>query len=155
MTARARLVLVLPLCLVVVAIGCTGTSKSNSAIVTGKITYNKTALGGGTITFHTADKTGIYPVAISPDGTYMGTDLPPGDMTVSIETTSVKAAKSAQDYGGAAPGGGKGTSPAPKGYNQVSGKYVEIPAKYADPKTSGQKITLTSGKQTKNWDLTD
>jgi hypothetical protein len=152
MTARARLLLVLPLLFAIVAIGCGGKGRSNTAIIEGTITYKGTKLGGGNITYNPVSGAGAYQVAIGNDGTYMVTEVPPGDAVVTVETESVKRAAEKPAYGGK---GDMKMSPAPKGYEPKVGTYVEIPAKYADKEKSGLKYTVQSGKQTKNWELTD
>jgi hypothetical protein len=150
MTARARLALVLPLLLAIAAVGCSKGGRSNSAIIEGTVKYKGTKLGGGNITYYPVSGAGSYQVSISPDGTYMLTDVPSGDALVTVETESVKRASEKREYGK----GGK-MSPAPKDYQQVTGTYVEIPAKYADKDKSNLKYTVQSGKQKKDWDLTD
>jgi hypothetical protein len=154
MTARARLVLVFPLLLAIFAVGCTKGGRTNTGIVQGTVKYKGTKLGGGTITFWPVSGSGTYAIQISPDGSYMGTDIPPGEMIVTVETESVKRAANKQAYGKG--DGSKMTSPAPKDFQPPpAGTYVEIPAKYPDKEKSGLKYTVESGKQTKDWDLTD
>jgi hypothetical protein len=142
------LVLILPLSLVLVA-GC-GSNKSAPAKVSGKITYQNAPVTGGTIVFHGADG-GIYSCGILADGTYEGTDLPAGDLKVTIETESINPNRKMPAYGGKA-----GTqSPKPEGATTGGGTYVKIPPKYADKDQSGLTVTLAKGKQTKDFTLTD
>jgi hypothetical protein len=145
-----RLLLVLPLFLVL-ASGCTR-NPGAPASLSGKVTYKGTAVTGGTVTVHTKDGAG-YSIPIKPDGTYSGTDLPAGDMVLTVETESVNKDKKTPVYGGRA--GGQSMSPVPEGVKAGGGGYVKIPAKYADKAKSGLTVTLSKGKQTKDLELTD
>jgi hypothetical protein len=110
---------------------------------------------GGTVTFHPVN--GPADVAIiKMDGTYSISDVVPGEMLVTIETESVAGkGKSEKGYGN-----GKykyKSSPVPdyaKGRAQ-KGEYTKIPEKYANKNRSGLAATLTAGRNTKNFDLTD
>jgi hypothetical protein len=137
--------------LLVLALGCGATSNTPST-VTGSVTYNDKPVTGGTITFQ-AEGGGNYPLSIQPDGTYSSiSEMPPGEMAVSIETESLNKDKKKPDYGG---GRGPGTMEPPPGVGGDVGTYVKIPPKYGDPKKSGLTATLAKGKNTKNFDLKD
>src|ERR1700682_6061894 len=96
---KARLfTLILPP-LLVLALGCGATSNTPST-VTGSVTYNDKPVTGGTITFQ-AEAGGTYPFTIQPDGTYSSiSEMPTGEMAVSIETESLNKDKKTPDYGG-------------------------------------------------------
>jgi hemoglobin len=94
--------------------------------ISGKATYKGQPLPGGTIGLHTKDGLAVS-TPLSEDGTYVAAKVPPGEYVVTLETESVKA----------------------------TAKYVKIPAKYGDPKTSGLKYTVIKGKQQFDIDLTD
>ena len=83
---RTRL---LPLALLLLAaafLGCSG-NKLAPAKVSGNITYDGKPLKAGTLQFHT--KEGVaYDGRISPDGTYSASDLPEGEMVVTVITES-------------------------------------------------------------------
>ena len=124
--------------------------------ISGQITYNGKPLTGGTITFYT-DGAGNYPLAIGTDGTYEGTGLPSGDLGVSIETDSVKRQMSASSYHDAR-GHKMEMGPVPAAFQQkqaAQAEFVAIPKKFANPKTSGQSVTLEPGRNTKNFELKD
>jgi len=149
MTSKARLVLLVPVFLVLVS-GCQKGNPNALAKLSGKVTYKGAPVTGGNLML-TAKKGGaINSIIISPDGTYSLTDLPEGEMTVTIETESIKES-GAEEYGGKK----MPTSPQPKGANIVKGKYVKIPDKYNNINTSGLSVTLTAGDNTKDFDLTD
>jgi hypothetical protein len=142
--------------------------------LSGKITYGGNAVTAGSLMFYTANS-GVYPAVISSDGTYSATDLPAGDLVVTIETESANPNVKKVDYkGGAGPGagmypgapkpgagagpkgGGQPVSPAGEGSPQVSaGPYVKIPAKYSDKNKSGLTVKLSPGKNTQDFDLKD
>jgi hypothetical protein len=147
-----RLMRIFPLFLVL-AFGCGSNNPNAPASVSGEVTYKGSPVRGGTVTFHSQDA-GSYKVMIHPDGTYSGTDLPAGEMLATIETESAKTIADKSAYGdyenyklSPPPDGRKTTS--------TSGQYVEIPEKYANKNRSGLKVTLTSGRQTHNFDLTE
>ena len=160
MCITRRLSLLLPFGLLVV-LGC-GETKGTVARLSGSVKYKGTPVTAGTIIFTVkgegSDPAGTYPVPITPDGTYSASQLPAGELRVSIETESAnpKNRRSSEQYGG---GRGKDMmkrSPAPEGVGTApKGAYVKIPDKYKDPKTSGLTVTLTNGKNTKDFDLTD
>jgi hypothetical protein len=157
---KARLVALLPFCLGM-ALGCGGSSNTPGK-VEGKITYNGTALGGGTIRFESPSGGGVYGAGIKPDGTYSITDMSSGDMVVTIETESINPNKQIPSYGGA-PGDPMSKAMAPRaelekqgvGKATSGGNYVKIPDKYNNPQTSGLKVTVGKGNQTENFTLTD
>jgi hypothetical protein len=155
--------LALPLSLVIVA-GCK--TSATPAKVSGKVTYKNEPVPAGTVTFHT-EKGGIFYYPLNPDGTYSGSDLPTGEMVVTIDTESANPeGRPKTTYGGAAGRGKEGATgedymkkmkqmgKVPEG--PVSqGKYVKIPKKYSDKTTSPFKVTLNKGNNTHNFDLTD
>jgi hypothetical protein len=161
-----RLIPVLPLFLVL-ALGCSG-NKNAPSTVSGKITYKGEQVTKGTVTFHPAEGP-PYPIAIGSDGTYSMTDVPTGDMVVTVETESAKQ-QTMPTYGGRmgkqaeaeankgeakgrmGPGGG---SPAPSDFQQGGGKYTKIPDKYSKKETSPLKTNLTRGKNTFDIPLED
>ncbi len=140
-----------PLVVILIA-GCGSSNPNAPASITGKVTYKNAPVTAGNIKFHAPDA-GVYPTGINPDGTYSISDIPAGDLVVTIETESVNLKK--QSYGGGQ-GKDKQFSPMPEGANVVAqGAYVKIPAKYSDKTKSDLKVTLKHGKQEKDFDLTD
>jgi hypothetical protein len=143
------------------ALGCSSSGNPNApARVSGKLTYKNQPIKGGTMLLHTAE--GVpYNAQISPDGTYSATDIPTGELIVTVDTESLNPAK-------AAPKGAQADARMkqmqqleqrrPDGADpgqDLSANYIKLPTKYASPKTSPLKVTLSAGKQTKDFDLTD
>lgn len=137
------------------SLGCSPSNPNAPATISGNVSYQGKPVKGGTLTFHT-NGFGSYPVLIRPDGTYAATDMPAGDMVVTVETESINPDKKKPIYGDK-DSGSKVMSPVPEGVNPKAnlGEYVKIPPKYADQKKSGLTATLTTGKQSKDFDLTD
>lgn len=163
MTPLIRFALPVPLVVLIIA-GCTGSSKT-PCTVSGKVTYKGQPVTGGSIAFNptSEDQQGMYGYDIKPDGTYEGTSsLPVGEYIVVIDTESLNPNKAKQDAGGM---GGKNEKMQQmyrekmkqmgKGGNPPQGTYVQIPKKYSDKKTSDLKAKLTSGKNVKDFELTD
>ena len=95
---KIRLALFVAICLSLIA-GCSGGGNPQApARISGQVTYNGTAVPAGTIVFHSEDK-GSYPAPIT-DGRYEVTDVPTGDLKVTVETESVNPAKKKPDYAG-------------------------------------------------------
>jgi hypothetical protein len=123
--------------------------------VSGKVTKNGSPVKGGTMAFH-AKEGGVYRTAIRPDGTYSITDLPAGQMDVTIETESVKPSKKAT-YGKAKASKNPIISKGPEGQAPQGepAEYVPIPLKYGAKATSGLNVTLSAGEQEHNFELTE
>lgn len=160
-----------------IVVGCAPSNPNAPARLTGRVTYNGSAVTGGTVTFHPKDG-GSFSVGIAADGTYTAFDVIEGEMGVTVETESINPNKKMPEYkGGSSSGpgkmygqgkfgpkspsgsgapGGKGAQmgPAPEGAN-IQTVYMKIPAKYAKPETSGLSVTLKKGEQTKDFELTD
>jgi hemoglobin len=92
--------------------------EDGAGTVSGKVTYKGKPLPAGTVAFHSKDGKAIS-TKLSEDGTYAAEKVPAGEYNLAVETDSAKG----------------------------SPKYVAIPAKYADPKTSGLTYTVKKGKQ--------
>lgn len=150
---KSRLPLVLPLLCLVVALGCYK-NPAAPATLAGKITYKGAPVTAGMVTFFPKNG-GVYTAVIDPNGSYAVSEIPTGEMVVTIETESANPNRKVPTYGGKA--GGEGMSPVPQGQGSgtAGGAYVKIPAKYADKDKSGLTVTVTPGKQTKDFELTD
>jgi hypothetical protein len=121
--------------------------------LTGQIKYKDKPLGGGTITFYHPEG-GVYPFPIDPEGTYAASDLPIGNLTVTIETETARTAHPTEYADGR--GHKMQLSPKPEEAKKqagVEGSYVKIPPKYAGETTSGLSVTLAGGRNTHNFDL--
>jgi len=159
-------------------LGCQEKGNPNApAKVLGKVTYKGELVTIGTLTFYGADGS-INSCSINPDGTYIGTDFPIGEMTITIDNEFANPDRKKIDYKGGTGGmGGKmasmygkkaaagpvsGThkevaksSPVPEYANAQTGTYVKLPAKYAKKETSDAKLTLVKGENKKDIELTD
>lgn len=146
--------------------GCSSGNPSAPARISGKISYAGKPLKAGVLRFHTAQGN-VYDGLISPDGTYTATDLPVGELIITVETESINPAN--------VPGGGakmsaenerrirmmgKVSQSAPAGSGGSTGptasdNYMKIPDKFNNSKTSPLSVTLERGRQVKNIELTD
>lgn len=158
-------------------LGC-GSKKSAPAQLSGKVTYKGAAVTGGTLAFHS--DAGAYTAVINADGTYTVTDLPEGEVVVTVDTEDMNPERKIPEYneksGGAlgtkygksaqppappqgSPPGGKTkqeSSPVPEGAPKAEvGQYVKIPRTYSDKTKSSLKVTLQAGKQQHNFELKD
>jgi hypothetical protein len=138
--------------------GCFQKNPNAPGRVSGKVKYGGKAVPAGNIAFHHPDK-GTYRSTLDSDGTYAITDVPTGEMVVTVETESVNPSKKKPTYGGdkgskmyqermAAEKGTAAARVAPQ-------TYLKIPAKYANTKTSPLTMTIVAGRQVKEFDLTD
>lgn len=169
MIQHSRLALMV-LVVSVIALGCGQKRNPNApANVSGRITYKGGPLKGGNVTFHPASG-GVYSFAIRPDGNYTATDVPDGDMVVTVNTESLNPAKQEKPrvYGeGQAVGDGKPLAvPSPDFIKSklknpppdvpvAQPEYMKIPEKYSDKTKSGLSVTLSPGNQTRSFDLKD
>jgi hypothetical protein len=154
MTAIVRLVLVagLPLALAFGPLGC-GKTSTLPVKVSGQITYNKKPVKGGSINFYLvgAGSAGAYGISINSDATYSITDMPAGEMVVTVETDSALPLKAQAQMQGH-----KMTlSPGNPNYKSDAAEYVKIPDKYKSKSTTPLKVTLNPGQNKQDFDLTD
>ncbi|HMF11173.1 MAG TPA: hypothetical protein VKE94_02675 [Gemmataceae bacterium] len=121
-----RLLLNLLLVALLTAAGCgkpTGT-------ISGKVYFKDKPLSSGIVTFLTT--TDAYRGFIKDDGSYTVSKVPVGDVTIIVTVNP---------------------QPNPAAKSASQSKPVTIPEKYGDPKTSGQKHTVTAGDQQKDIKL--
>jgi hypothetical protein len=121
------------------ALGCGG----GNGHVSGEVKYNGQPLAAGTITFLFQDGEKQVMRADVIDGKYT---LPPtqtGNAKVTVTATAPNTSHGALPTGAPAPA----VSVSPE-------KYVPIPAKYANPDSSGLTYDVKSGTQTKSFELT-
>jgi hypothetical protein len=152
MLSTGRLLLVLPLFLVLMS-GCRKGNPNTPASLSGTVKYKGQLVKGGTLALYSKKGGAVNSITIRPDGTYSGTDLPEGEMEVTIETESLNPNKEKPE------GYDKGMKMSPKpegaGSDPGKGEYVKIPPKYADKTTSKLTVTLKSGENTQDFNLTD
>jgi hypothetical protein len=133
-----------------------GCGKTKDATVSGKVTYHGQPVTGGSLTLHPTDGGPDYPVTLNPDGTFQVAGAPLGEMKVTVETESLRnmPAPGSNPYGNfKLPPGQKPEAPPPS--TEDMGKYVKIPRKYQDVKTTPLTWTLKKGSEIKDFDLTD
>jgi hypothetical protein len=165
---KVRILLFVPLFAALLAPGCK--SSSTPARVSGTVKYNGKLVTGGTIAFHLTGGEatgGNYSCTIKGDGTYSGTDFPSGECIVTVETESINPNPKDRPKDIKMEGGGgvfdpkemlnkrRGMGGVPEDAGKTTGEYVEIPKKYADPKSSTITKTLTRGSNKVDIDLTD
>jgi hypothetical protein len=150
--------------------GVTGCSKSGK--VTGTVKLDGKIIPIGTITFHPAKGAAVS--AEIEDGKYTVEKVPPGECTVTVDTSRYrnesKSAGKEGPGGMAMPPGVKMPTPgqgAPaemqdamnQGKDQQKERLarlknmIDVPKDFGDPKTSGLTYTITSGSQEIDIDL--
>ena len=142
--------------------GC-GKSGSAGNSVNGSVVYKGNPVTGGTMLFHGGDNK-VYPASLGGDGKYTCPSVPAGDYTVTIDTKVLKDVVDPEammkKFGG---NGGSEKLPEAltkdlakmKEVGKGMPKYVPIPEKYANSKTSTLTVKVGSGSNTQDLQLTD
>jgi hypothetical protein len=141
--------------LLLLVAGC-GPSKPK-ADVSGKVTYQSKPVPGGNVIFEASDGKQFTGSIDPADGAYtvLGIEVG-GEMKVAIENKSLQPQGAAMNpmadpskFGGKQPPPGSGPMKPPEGITMTggTGKYIQLPSKYYDPKTSGITFTPQKGKQ--------
>jgi hypothetical protein len=147
--SRSSALLLLGFAAAVFAAGC-GEPKGT---VTGVVKYKDKIVKGGTVTFVSKSGKASGSSSIAEDGTYTVSNIPVGEVQISVETSSMKPSgmdvghkyqppKEAPPEAAAGLGGGKSKD-----------RYVAIPESYADPMRSGLAYTVQVGQQEHPIDL--
>ncbi|MFO0936840.1 MAG: hypothetical protein U0798_10040 [Gemmataceae bacterium] len=106
----------------------------------------------------TKDNT-AYSGKIDSDGTYTASDLPAGELVVTVDTEALKpkaaTGSMADKYNKMQAAQMKSAPGKTNSQDENTTNYVKIPTKYNNAKTSPLTITLTSGRQVKDLELTD
>ncbi len=165
MDIRVLASVILGIVLTTLGFGCGGANPNAPASVSGSIKYKGKPVTGGTVQYVTKEGT-AYSAPIDGDGTYSISDIPVGELVVTVETESVNpdkklaggSGKDAAKYKNMAAGqesqkppsdrGGGNAGPAVEG--TASGdktKYVKIPESYSKAKTSPLTKTVKQGRQ--------
>jgi len=161
--AKTRPILRISLVLVMLPwlVGC-----DKGATVSGVVKFKGNPLQAGSIKFQTPDGKWARVGGIGEDGSYTFTEVPPGPMQVAVITSHLKPTASA--------GGGRARMPGFRGGGQAardkpaemkdhgpammqalsdSRKYVALPPRFEDFKTSGLDFEVTKGKMQHDIDL--
>jgi len=122
------------------------------ASISGAVSFQGQPIKGGTVQFFTPEGT-AYSAQIGPDGTYSVSDVPEGELIITVETESVNPARKAAAAGKdmerrekiaqQPPPDGRGSGPAAA---EKAASYLKIPEKYGNPKTSPLTVTVKSGR---------
>jgi hypothetical protein len=142
-------------------LGCSKGNPNAPARISGSLTYNGQPIKSGVMQLYTPDGV-AYAAQISSDGTYSATDIPTGELIITVETESTKPAKTYKGTEAAGrmqqmkqvgrrPGGGDGGGTA----EPPPVHYIKIPAMYSNPKTSPLTVDVKAGRQVHNIELTD
>jgi hypothetical protein len=116
--------------------GCGGSADSR-VIVTGTVTYKNQPLTFGRLKLFNTKGEQVSGCSLKSDGTFAATDIPLGDIKVTVDTTD--------SIGIAAGKAPPGTPPMPG--ESPGGKSIAIPAKYKDVATSGLNYTINAANQ--------
>jgi hypothetical protein len=128
------------LALAALACGC----GSGSAPVTGRVTYQGKPVVWGSVTFKAADGS-MHQIGINLDGTYRLEHVPVGPAVVGVSSPDPAPSARARQLGGDEGRGRPGPPPVP------AGAWFPLPAKYADPATSG--VTVHVGRDSGDIEL--
>jgi hypothetical protein len=139
--------------------GCGG-GGTKEATLTGKVTYKDQPVKGGTVRVVPADGNLKEAVQgnISPEGNYsvaIPSALKDKDVKILVETESVKQQSAGYRMPANVPAEFKGQVNPQAGAPPGGFEYVQIPAKYNDPKGTPLTAKIKGGKQTENLALTD
>ena len=126
---------------VLVFAGCS--YKSKKVNISGQVTCKGEAIGWGNVRFFSSDGTLWSSARLNPDGTFIATDVPQGEIQVALQPLPIPPA--AKQKNGAANADAEMFS-----YPE---KFVPIPPKYQDPKTANLHCTIDSGDNTLNIEL--
>jgi len=150
-----RLLSLAILILAIVLLGCSKNPQA-PAKISGSLAYKGQPIKAGTMQFHTPQGV-AYSAQISTDGTYSATDLPEGELIITVETEHLNPAKKppvATSKDAEKRKKMMQSREQPQGSAVVPEEpYIKIPEKYSNPKTSPLTVTLKSGRQVHNVDL--
>jgi len=146
-----------PVCLLVLAVGCGGRRTSvDYAEVSGTVKYKGKPVTGGRVTFITTQGGFTGSGDLDEKGHYTA-KAPVGEVQISVDNRMLGGAAAVQGRRGGA--GGPAKKPMLKrpddteGAHAMKGTYMSIPEKYTDPTTSGLTYTVKSEAQTHDIDL--
>lgn len=139
-------------------VGCTRVGEQQ-AEVSGKVSYKGKPLPGGVITF-AAPRGYTATAVISPEGTYK-LKAPVGEVQIGVDNRMLDKNSPKQKQAEKRSGAGRLKMPTEvaskleKGKQEVTGSYVFLPSRFADPTKSGLTYTVKTGAQTHDVELSD
>jgi hypothetical protein len=129
-------------------VGC-APKRSPSGVVSGTITYKGQPVNSATLLLHPATGTGgSFPIAVSEDGTFQTSDVPPGDYKVVVQGRAADAGVPAatKDM----------TAEMKEKYEKLKGRgTIPFPDKYKQLTSTDLKTTVGAGKQALTLELKD
>lgn len=135
----------LALGLALTTLACAGnrpvTLEETGATLEGTIKYGTEDVQFAMVMAQTAS--GSATGKVGPDGKYKLENVPLGEVAVSVNTDAATG-----DFQSAAMAAGSYKGPEAKGKAKVDLKFVKVPAKFFDPKTSNLKTTIQKGVNT-------
>lgn len=165
--------------LAVAVVGCSRPGASSR--VTGTVTYKGQPVKAGQLML-AYDQGGKYEAALQSDGRYQFIDVPVGTVKVFIDNRAYDPDQRPPSYsqqgkkiasgmskgyseydrkvgGGEKAGGGKkgedGVALSKEKRDELAKVFVKLPKQYTAEKTTPLTFTVESGRQTKDFDLTD
>lgn len=137
--------------------GCSN-SGPPPAKLTGTVTLNGRPVTGGTMKFFSPTsklkEQPSFQCMIRPDGTYTAAGVPHGKLKVTVSTESVRTTAEAREKMRAG-GENRRQDSRTVGTAGSVGTYMEIPAKYANPKQTDLVVEIIGGEQEWNPVLKD
>jgi hypothetical protein len=130
--------------LAVSALGC----GQRTATLSGKVTYQGKPLTSGVVVFVNEEGKVSPPAAIGSDGNYVATQVPLGQVKISIDNPP--PAGLFQSSGGNKPAE---TDPELMEAREKAATYVAIPPRYKDPQQAGRLIEVSAGSSSYDIDL--
>jgi hypothetical protein len=148
---------IVPVLLALSLAGLPGCSQSTEGIVSGKVTFNGTPVAGAHLTLYPVDGgTAAATINTSPEGTFTGVKVPPGEYKVTAESMHQGSPLPAFMKSGKTPSPQERFNLPEEQKKMFAGANVTIPAKYADPKQTILTWTIQIGKNdSRDFDLTD
>jgi len=112
----------------------------SGATLEGTIAMNGEPVQFAMVIVQDASGVGSATGKVGQDGKYRVENVPLGEVLIGVNTDAATG-----DFQSAAMSAGAYKGPEAKGKGKVELKFVKVPAKFFDPKTSGQKTTVVKG----------
>ncbi len=140
--------LILCVCVILLTAGC-----GSKGAVSGKVLYQGKPVSAGTVSF-VLEGGGVLSSPIREDGTYTIQNVPPGEVKITVETTSARPPSVQERPGQKAPEFMmKYVKEKDSKLAERAKRYVPIPEQYSDPAKSNLTYVVKSGKQEHDIDM--